>query len=61
MVLARVRSCRDWIDAKKPRSKMLVSGLLGGWLISRMSNPSAEHASRKSSSSLIRCGLALSC
>ena len=40
---------------------MLVSGLLGGWLMTSMLNPSEEHASSKSWWSLTRCGFALSC
>ena len=30
---------KAWIDVKKPKSRMLMSELLAGWLVTSMSKP----------------------
>ena len=61
IVLGVVRSCRDCMELKNPRSRMFRSGLLGGWLMNLMSQPSAVHSLTMSGSSLRLCDGALSC
>ena len=46
---------------KKPNSRMLVSGLLAGWLRSLMSHPPAVPTAMMSGSSPILCEVALFC
>jgi len=50
-----------WIAWKKPKSRMLKSGQLGGWHISLMSNPSCFATSQNWGSSTFKWVGALSC
>ncbi|VFQ80909.1 unnamed protein product [Cuscuta campestris] len=60
-ICGAVFSFSDWMALKKPKSRMLRSGELGGWLVRMMLKPFPLAAAINSGSVVEMCGFALSC